>query len=138
MSGVRLTMVVRNTAGLQAKINARTQQQKERIRAATAADASATFDLAQALCNRDTGFAASKMFVSLTRDGFNWVLGFRAEDFVGQINTLASPPRLVTEFYIRWVLEGTRFMAGNDFLATAFRLRVAQRRLLYQQALKVA
>lgn len=138
MSGIRLTMVVRNTAGLRAKIRARTAKQKAAVRAVTAQDAQATFDLAQALCNRDTGYAASKMFVRLTRDGFNWVLGFHAEDFVGQTNTLASPPRLITEFYIRWVIEGTRHRAGNDFLATAFRLRMNVRRLGYRQALKVA
>lgn len=135
MAGVRMTMTVRNLDGLRAKVRAQTQRQKEHVRTATALDMEATFDLAQALCNRDTGFAASKMFAELTRDGFNWVIGFRASDFIGQTNTLASPARLVTEFYIRFVIEGTRFMAGNDFLATAFRLRVDQRRLLYQRAL---
>ena len=129
-------MVVRNLDGLKARIRARTQRQKQAIRAFTETDLGETFDLAQALCNRDTGYAASKMIAQLTRGGYHWVIGFLRTDFVGQVNTLASPPRLITEFYIKFVLEGTSRMAGNDFLTTAFRLRIAQRRLGYQEALR--
>jgi len=129
-------MTVRNLDGLKARVLARTRRQKQAVRAFTETDLGETFDLAQALCNRDTGYAASKMFAQLTRGGYNWVIGFLRTDFVGQVNTLASPPRLITEFYIKFVLEGTRFMAGNDFLATSFRLRMAQRRIGYRDALR--
>jgi hypothetical protein len=114
-------MVVRNTEGLKAKIRARTKQQKARIKQATATGLERVFNLAQEKCPRDTEYMALHMAQGLTRDGFNFFVGFFREDFVGQLNRQVEPPRLITEFYPDFVIRGTRFRAGNDFLMAALR-----------------
>lgn len=136
MSGLRMTVQVRNTAGLKAKIRARTVAQKRRILETSIREGEATFDLAQALANRDTSYMADHMRLDFTRGGFNWTVGFRREDFVGQTNSNASPPRLITEFYPIFVLEGSRFQAGNDFLRAALELRRSKILGAYRQALR--
>lgn len=123
-----MTVLVRNTEGLKAKLRARTVKQKQRILTASGKEAEATFDLAQALCPRDTEWMATHMHLEYTRGGYNWWIGFLRGDFVGQTNNLANPPFIITAFYPKFVIEGTesRFRPGNDFLRAALELRRTQ------------
>jgi hypothetical protein len=131
---VRLTVNVRNVDGAKARVRATTQRKKQNLLRQSVKEAEATFDLAQALCPRDTEYMANHMRLDFTREGFNWVIGFRREDFVGQTNPVTG--LTITDFYPLFVVEGTRFQAGNDFLRAAMKLRAAQIRAAYREALR--
>lgn len=134
MPAIRMEVKVRNLDGLKAKVRARTQRAEQRLLVQAQKEAEATFDLAQALCPRDTEYMANHMRLDYTRGGFNWKLGFHRSDFVGQTNPVTG--RTITEFYPLFVVEGTRFQAGNDFLRAAAKLRAAQIRTNYRRALE--
>lgn len=132
----RLTLFTRNTEGFKASLRARTQRQKDRLLAVSLKEAQEVFDLAQALANRDTNYMANHMVVEFSRGGFNWVVGFRREDFVGQVNPLLpGKDKVIRVFYPVFVVKGTRFYAGNDFLTQALRLRKQAIKDGYRKAL---
>ncbi len=131
---IRVTMFARVTEGLVAKLAARTRRQKQAVLAVSQREAEATHSLAQSLANRDTGYMASQLRLEFTRGGFNWVIGFRAEDFIGQTNPVTG--LLILRFYPVDVIHGTRFYAGNDFLTAAHRLRRLARLQAYRRALQ--
>jgi hypothetical protein len=130
---VRVTLLSRMTQGLPAKLAARTARQKERVKATTPVLLQEEFSIAQSLINRDTEFSANNMIAEVTREGYNYALGFRRDQFVGKTNPVTG--KVVTEFYIRYVHDGTRYYAGNPFLATARRLMRPRIRAAYARAL---
>lgn len=126
-------MFVRNTAGLEAKLKARTRQQKQRVLEASQDLGDEEHAEVVALANRDTGYMASQTKLRFTRGGFNYLVGYFAEDFIGQDNPVTG--QLITRFYPVDVIFGTRFYAGNDFLTAAHRLMRDRIRARYAAAL---
>lgn len=131
---LRLTMVVRNTDGLKAKLKAKGQAAKERLLEASREMADEVLKTAEARCPQDTGYMAQHLVVAFTRGGFNWTVGFRRGDFVGRTNPVTG--KTITAFYPVFVIRGTRFMAGNDFLSAALRSKRRQIRAAYAKALR--
>lgn len=129
----RVTMLVRNLDGLKARRRSKTARQKAALRQAVEEQGAATLAVAEDLCPIDTGFMIERLRLTFTRNGLNWNIGFRAEDFLGVVNPVTD--RVVTAFYPVFVLGGTRHMAGNDFLTAALRLRSARIRAAYRKAL---
>lgn len=122
MARLRTTVLLRNVEGLKAKIRARTQRQRARLKAAATANMEDERELARVLCPKDTEWMVEHIRAEPTREGFNYFVGFFAADFVGQMNTNVTPPRLITVFYPDFVVRGTRFQAGNDFLREVRRI----------------
>ncbi len=131
---MRVTMLVRNTDGLKAKIRARTREQKQRVREVAEREGDETYAIAFSLANRDTGYMADQLRLEFTRGGFNWAVGFRSEDFIGQVNPVTQQE--ITAFYPVFVILGTRFYAGNDFLTAALRGRRELIRQSYARAIR--
>jgi hypothetical protein len=117
----RRTYFVRNLAGVEAGIRARNPAQRAAIRAVTARGLERALHSAQDLCPRDSGYMALHMRAELTHEGFGFRLGWHRDDFVGQINTLVEPNRLITDFYPVFVVFGTRHMQGRDPISPALR-----------------
>lgn len=130
---MRVTMLVRNTDGLKAKLKARHREQKQAVLAVAEREGNETYAIAHSLANRDTGYMADHLRLTFTRGGFNWNVGFRAEDFVGQVNPVTGQE--ITAFYPVFVILGTRFYAGNDFLTAAMRSRREMIRQSYARAI---
>lgn len=126
-------MIARTTDGLEARLRARTAERR-RVLDVSRQEAEAEFTLAEALANRLTGYMVSQLRLRFTRGGFNWLIGFFAEDFVGKINPFTG--ETITAFYPVYVVKGTRFQTGNDFLTTAHRLRRLERLRAYKRALE--
>jgi hypothetical protein len=129
-------MVLRNTDGVKARLRARTKRQKDAVLKASADNMRDDRNLARDLCPKDTTYMVRHLRAEPTREGFNYFIGFLRGDFVGQENTLVDPHRLITEFYPEFVIRGTRFQAGNDFLAEVRRVNQATRRARYKAALR--
>ena len=117
---MRVTMLARNTSGVRAKLEARTVRQKRRLLGAVQDMGQEERTLVTSLANVDTGYMASQTRLEFTRGGFNYATGYRAEDFVGKTNPSTGKP--ITAFYPVYVIRGTRFYAGNDFLSAARRI----------------
>ncbi|MBA2672021.1 MAG: hypothetical protein H0U67_16755 [Gemmatimonadetes bacterium] len=117
---MRLTMLARNTSGLRAKLEARTARQKARQLKAAQDAGEEEHAVVVSLANRDTGYMASRTRLEFTRGGYNYAVGYRAEDFIGQTNPVTGRP--ITSFYPVYVIQGTRRYAGNDFLSAARRI----------------
>jgi hypothetical protein len=132
---MRVTLLSRMTQGLPAKLAARTAKQKARVKVATDRLGHEEHSLVVGLANRDTGYMAGQTRLEFTREGYNYAVGYRSEDFVGQSNTQVTPPRLITEFYPVYVVQGTRHYAGNDFLSASRRLMRPRIRAAYARAL---
>jgi hypothetical protein len=131
---MRVTMLVRNTDGLKAKLRTRTERKKARIRQTTAEEGQAVLEIADELCNVDTGYMRSQLKLKITRDGYNFAVGFWAEDFVGKVNPATG--KVIQVFYPPFPILGTRFMAGFDFLSAALRIRKSALREGYRAALR--
>lgn len=130
---MRVTVLVRNTAGIKAAIRSRTARQRQRVLEATQQGAEQVTEQARALCPVDTGFMVDRLRTEIGGDGDRFAVGFRAEDFVGQVNPATG--KEITAFYPVFVVFGTRFMAGNDFLTAALRAEQATIRQGYTRAL---
>ncbi len=128
-------MFVRNTDGLKAKLRARTARQKQRVLEASQDLGDEEHAEVVRLANRDTGYMASQTKLRFTRGGYNYLVGYFAEDFIGQTNPVTG--QTILRFYPVDVIYGTRFYAGNDFLTAAHRLMAARTRSRYVAALKV-
>lgn len=114
---MRVTVRLRNTDGLKARMLARTTAQRQAIRAEMGRSSVRVFAEAQSLTPRDTGFMQAKLRRNLTRNGFNYVVGWYAADFIGAINPRTLRP--ITYFYPLAVVYGSRFMGGRDPLTPA-------------------
>lgn len=125
-------MFVRNLDGLKAKLRATTTAKKQRLREAVVSEADKTLVATLDACPVDSGFMRANVRLEFTREGYNWAIGFRAEDFIGQENPKGVT---ITAFYPVFVIKGTRHMAGNDFLTAVLHLRKAQIRARYARAL---
>lgn len=115
----RRTIYVRNVAGVEAAIKARTGRQRAAIRGVTERGMLRVLNRAQALCPRDTHYMALHMRAELTQRGYNFFVGWHAEDFIGKTNPVNG--RVITSFYPKFVVFGTRRMAGRDPLSPALR-----------------
>lgn len=112
---------------------ARTSRQRAKVRTVTARGAEQALSVAQGLCPRDTNYMADHMLLELTRTGYNFALGWRANQFVGQTNPVTGQE--VTTFYSPLVVFGTRFMAGRDPITPALRSVQPSLRRGYARAL---
>ncbi len=130
---MRVTMLVRSTTGLEASMRARTARQRQRVKAATARSLDRVFTRAQESTPRDTHYMALHMRAELIREGYDFAVGFRSSDFVGQTNPATG--QVITAFYPVFVIKGTRFMAGRDFLSAALRAERMNIRRGYARAL---
>lgn len=133
MARMRMTVEVRNVEGLKRKLRARTQRQETKLLEATAVDAERVYALAQSYCPEDTGYMKDHLRLTFTRGGFNYRLGWRREDFVGQTNPLTG--RVITDFYPLFVVYGTRYMAGRDPITPALEQERRNRMQRYRRAL---
>jgi hypothetical protein len=116
---MRITMQVREVEGLRAKAQARTKRQKQRVLEATELNKRQEFDLVVDLANKDTQYMASHTQSESTYQGFGYRTGYHARDFIGHTNPVTG--KVITSFYPVYVIHGTRFYAGNDFLGAARR-----------------
>ena len=132
---MRVTLLSRMTSGLEAKLKARTAKQKAAVKATTQVLGHEEHSVVVGLANRDTGYMANQTRLEVTREGYNYAVGYRAEDFVGRTNTEVNPPRVITQFYPVFVVQGTRHYAGNDFLSAARRVMRPRIRTAYARAL---
>lgn len=126
----RVTLVTRNTQGIKAKLKAHNRTQRDRIRTATFENGKDEQKLVAELAPKDTSWMADHTDLQFTRRNYNYVVGYFAKDFVGQLNDHFSPPFVITSFYPVYVVFGTSRMAGRNFLAAAHRLlrrRITQR-----------
>lgn len=112
-------MDARLTAGFEAKLAARTARQRERVLAVMQASGERAHDIAASLTPIDTGFMVSRLLLERIRDGFGYTFGWRAVDFIGQLNKATG--RVIDVFYPRFIVFGTRFMAGRDPLTPALK-----------------
>jgi hypothetical protein len=112
---IRMQVRFRNLEGLKARRRAKTARQKAALLVAVVENAEEEFNVAQALCNRLTGYMASMMILRFTRDGHNYFLGFDRSDFVGKTNPVTG--EVIKFFYPVVVIEGSVNYAGNDFFA---------------------
>lgn len=113
---MRATLVVRRLEGLKAKQRAKTAAQRARILQVIERSAERVFLRAVILCPVDTGFMVEHLRVKLTREGYNYVIGWYREDFTGQ----------GLDFYAVYVVLGTRYQAANDPISPALRSEHAQ------------
>lgn len=118
---MRVTLIVRENQGLNAKMQARTKAQKQRVLAATKLNKDEEFALVIDRANKDTGYMATQTQSEFTYGGYGYRTGYHARDFIGKMNNFVDPPRLITRFYPKDVHDGTRFYAGNPFLESARR-----------------
>jgi hypothetical protein len=116
---MRLTVIGRVTAGLDAKLKARTNRQKQNVLSEMERSGNRVLETAASLTPFDTGFMLEKLRLERTRGGYNYAVGWRSSDFVGQQNPQTG--RAITDFYPVYVVYGTRFMAGRDPLTPALR-----------------
>lgn len=133
---VRMTVLVRQTAGLTARMQAKTRAQRAAVLEAAERDRERTFARAQSECPRDTHYMALHMVDEPTRGGFHWAIGFRRRDFVGHTNP--ADGRVITAFYPVFVIHGTRRQAGNNFLRRAYQDEAANRARGFRRALGAA
>jgi hypothetical protein len=112
-------MQVREVEGLRAKQQARTKAQKARVLQATALNKQDEFELVVDLANKDTQYMASQTQSESTYDGYGYRTGYHARDFIGKTNPVTG--KVITSFYPVYVIKGTRYYAGNDFLGAARR-----------------
>lgn len=128
----RLTMRVRNTDGVKARLQARNIQTRLRILDAVDESASRVLHIAQDLCPRDTGFMAEKMRLEFFREGYSFAIGWHADDFLGQTRRGGQP----TPFYPPYVVLGTSRMAGRDPLTPAVEEERPRAREAFAKALR--
>lgn len=113
---MRLTLVARNTEGVGARLQSRTARQKEAVKSEMGRSGIRVLAGVIANAPRKTGYLASRTTLRRTREGFNYGVGYYAEDFIGQIG---RDGRLITVFYPILLWGGTRVMAGRDWLTPA-------------------
>lgn len=92
-----------------------------------------TYNLAQTLCPVLSGFMRDKMVSESTPEGLGYAVGFRARDFVGQVNPFTG--QRITDFYPFFQEFGTSKMAAQPCIYPARdierpRLKAAVRRAL--------
>lgn len=114
---MRLSVTMTQSPTLFAQLRARTARQRANAMAATQHSAERAFVLVQELTPRDTNYMADHTRLETTHEGLGYRIGWRARDFVGQTNPVTG--RRMTTFYPRWVVYGTRHMAGRDPLTPA-------------------
>lgn len=113
-----LTLKVSNTSGLIANLRAfdrRYQRDIRELNRDTAADALA---IAKQLCPKDTTYMSTQLRVDFSDAGLRWSLGWREEDFVGQINPFDG--KAIAGFYPLWVELGTAFSPPQPTLRPTF------------------
>jgi hypothetical protein len=101
-----LTLGVRNIEAVKANLRQYGEQAKENARSAAQASADRLYEASQALCPVDSGFMKEHERKEMTPAGYGYRVGFQESDFTGAGR----------EFYPLFVIFGTRFMAGRDFL----------------------
>ncbi len=121
---MRVTVIARVTDGLDAKLRARTQDQKQRVLRVMQQSGERVLNTAASLTPFDTGFMLDKLRLERTREGYNYAIGWRAGDFIGQRNPATG--RTIDAFYPVYVVYGTRRMAGRDPLTPALRTEEPQ------------
>jgi hypothetical protein len=106
--------MVSETAGLRAKLNARTARQRRNVVEAMDELKQEEFSVAQSEAPRRTNFMANHMIEETTYRGYGYRIGFLRKFFVGLTNPVTD--KVVTRFYALDVVYGTERMAGNNFL----------------------
>lgn len=114
---MRVTVKVRNLAGVIARRQARSGEQRKQIKAEIARSSVRVLAFAQTLTPVDTSFMVRHLRREITQDGFTYAVGWHAEDFIGAINPVTLRP--ILSFYPTFVVFGTRHMAGRDPLTPA-------------------
>lgn len=116
---MRIRLILRNVDGVKARALARTARQREQIKAEMVRSSVRVFAGVQALTPVDTGFMRRKLRRTLTRNGFNYLVGWYASDFLGVLNPVSG--RVITFFYPIPVVYGTKRRAGQDPLTPPHR-----------------
>lgn len=103
----RLTLSVQNTGALAARFARNVPVAIAEVRRLIEENAEYEYRLVYGDCPVDTGFMRAHIVVFFDSDGLSYQLGWVHTDF----GTAAGLP-----FYPPFVIYGTRFMAGRDFL----------------------
>lgn len=111
--------MLRNVDGVKSRALARTQSQRQQIKAEMVRSSVRVFAGVQALTPVDTGFMRRQLRRTLTRNGFNYAIGWYASDFLGVLNPVSQ--RVITFFYPIPIVYGSKRMAGRDPLTPALR-----------------
>lgn len=133
MAGFRLRIGLRNNDGVKRGIHRRARRIRGAWAEATVLNADDEFQLMQAECPRLTHYMALHMLLEFKDEGLGYFIGWAHNKFVGEVNPVTN--EVVTTFYPIFVINGTRFMAGNNFPAAvrqALRARILGR---YRRAL---
>lgn len=116
---MRLRVILRNVEGLKARLEARTAEQRRQIKAEMVRSSVRVFAGVQALTPVDTGFMRRQLRRTLTREGYNYAIGWYSSDFLGVLNPVSQ--RVITFFYVVPIIYGSKRMAGRDPLTPALR-----------------
>lgn len=124
MAGMAIS--VRNVEGTKAFLRQYGERAKARAKVVVENSAERSYQTSYALAPKLTGFMANHLLKEFTPSGFGYRLGFRESDF-----TAAGK-----ELYPRFVIWGTRFMAGRDFLFAPFEAEKPRFRAELKEALR--
>jgi hypothetical protein len=102
---------------LEGRLQRRTARQRRNVLAVTVESGQRVEQQVQDTVARDTSYMADHTRLEITHEGNGYRVGWRAPDFVGKTNPVSG--RRITSFYPRFVVFGTRFMAGRDPLTPA-------------------
>lgn len=122
----RMTISTRNNRAVIANLKRYSEQARERARVVVQESADRTYNTSKSLAPVDTGFMADHLRKEITPGGYGYQVGFRQGDFTGAGK----------EFYPVFVLFGTRFMPGRDFLFAPNEGEKARFRQNLRQALR--
>lgn len=132
---MRGRLIAREAPGLVPKLTGRTRAQRARVLAVMADSKREEFELAIDLAPKDTTYMASQTQSESTHNGFGYITGYRAEDFIGQTNPVTE--KVITTFYPPIVHDGTKERAGNPWLSNARRIMRPKVRKRVRDALSV-
>lgn len=115
MAGFTFRIGLRNTDGVQRGIQRKARRVREAWAGVTVLNAEDEFNLMQATCPRLTHYMALHMLLEFKDEGLGYFIGWVRRKFVGEVNPVTG--EVVKVFYPVFVINGTRFMAGNNFPA---------------------
>jgi hypothetical protein len=133
MARIRTTMLVRGLEGEIARMRATTARQKAAILDVMDRSGERVRQDVEDHCPIDEGLMVSNVRLVKTRGGYNNAVGFFARDFVGKRRPVSGS--VVTFFYPRAVIRGTRRRAGNNILTFAELRERPRRRAALRRAL---
>lgn len=122
---MRLTVSIRNAGGVAANFHARNALVQRNVRAAQRENAEREYRAAAEETPVDTGRMLRLLTIEVSPSGLVYAVGWLAVDFEAEGVT----------FYVPFVLYGTRFLVGNDFLTAVRDRSRAQNRETVKRAI---